>query len=97
MATLTVRRLEEIDRDWLKRESLSKGISMEEYVRRMIRTARVANMQAFGDVLAGMNASLDDETRAVLGDPLSIERPSPPARDDAFPRDEDDTPVRAAS
>lgn len=95
MATLTIRRLDEVDRDWLRRVSQSEGISMEEYVRRMVRTARLDTRRTFGDVLDEINGSLDDETRDLLGDPPPIERPAPRARD-IIPRDDDDVPARAA-
>ena len=77
MATLTIRRLEEADRDWLRRAARDEGVSMEEYVRRMLRRARLATTQRFGDVLDELDRSLSEEDRALLGDAPVIERPPP--------------------
>lgn len=96
MATLTIRRLDEADRDWLRRAARGQGISVEEYVRRLVRAERLATTRAFGDVLDQMNASLDDEGRALLADPPPIERLPVTARE-TFPPDDDDAFARAAS
>lgn len=36
MASITVRQIDRVDKEWLQREAARKGISMEEMVRRLI-------------------------------------------------------------
>ena len=96
MATLTIRRLDESDREWLREAARREGISMEEYVRRLVRVAREDSSRTLGDVLGEMNDSLDPDDRKLLADPPSIERPSPCPRD-LFADDDEEGPARAAS
>ena len=39
-STITVRRIDPRDKSWLKREARKAGVSMEEFVRRLIRERR---------------------------------------------------------
>lgn len=96
MATLTIRRLDEDDHEWLRRVARQEGVSVEEYVRRLVRTAKVAASRTLGEVLEEMNASLDAEGRALLAEPPPIERLPLRARD-LFPPDDGETSARAAS
>ena len=43
ISTITVRDIDPRDEAWLKREARKVGVSMEEFVRRMIRERRVNN------------------------------------------------------
>ncbi len=96
MPTLTIRRLDEVDHDWLRQAAKREGISVEEYVRRMVRAARTTASRSLGSLLETMNASLDDDELALLAEPPVIERPSPRARDLAAP-DDDEASMREAS
>ena len=96
MPTLTIRRLDEADHAWLRRAAKREGVSVEEYVRRMVRTARTAASRSLGDLLESMNASLDADERALLAEPPAIERPPVRAREFPLP-DDDDASTREAS
>ena len=96
MATLTIRRLDEDDHEWLRRAARQEGVSVEEYVRRLVRAARVAASRTLGEVLEEMNGSLDAEERALLAEPPPIERPPLRARD-PFPPNDEERSARAAS
>lgn len=97
MPTLTIRRLDETDHDWLRRAARREGISVEEYVRRMVRAVRTAESRTLRDVLEAMNASLDADERKLLAEPPDVERPRLRARDVAFGADDDEASVREAS
>ena len=96
MATLTIRRLPEDDHDWLRFAAARRGVSVEQYVRQLVRAERLAASRTFADVLEQMNADLDDEERALLAEPLPIERSMVPERE-LFPPDDDEEDARAAS
>ena len=95
MATLTVRRLDDADRDWLRAAADAEGVSMEEYVRRLIRAARASMPRTAGDVLERMNAATTPEEREMLGGLPPIERPAVVARD-PFVEAEPDSNRRAS-
>ena len=97
MATLTIRRLSEDDHEWLRRVAHREGVSMEEYVRRMVRTARARTSRTFGEVLDEMNAALEPDERALLEEPHAIERVPLRARDVFPPADDEEAGTRAAS
>jgi len=96
MPTLTIRRLDEADHEWLRQSAEREGISVEECMRRLVRTARAAASRTLGDVVVAMNASLDADERALLAEPPVIERPSVSARD-PFAPGEDEVQTREAS
>jgi len=84
MPTLTIRRLEKTDKEWLQQMAQSEGISMEEYARGLIRDARLRTNLSFGDIVNTINTELDDDARALLHDAPEIERVKLTARD-VFP------------
>ena len=96
MPTLTIRRLDDADHDWLRRTAEREGISVEECVRRLVRAARTEASRTLGDVVVAMNASLDADERELLAEPPVIERLAPGARD-PFGPDDDEVPTREAS
>ena len=96
MPTLTIRRLDETDHDWLRRTAEREGVSVEELVRRLVREARMTASRTLGDVLVAMNASLDVDDRELLAEPPVIERLSPSARD-PFASGDDEVGTREAS
>ena len=65
-------------------------------MRRMVRTARTDASRSLGELLESMNESLDADDRALLAEPLAIERPPVRARELLLP-DDDDAPTRRAS
>ena len=97
MPTLTIRCLAETDHDWLRQVAAREGVSVEEYVRRLVRTARQSASRTLGDVVKTMNASLDADERTLLREPPAIERPSPSAPDPFAPDEGEARLTREAS
>jgi plasmid stability protein len=44
MAMITVRQIDQADKEWLQREAARQGVSMEEMVRRLVREKRQQSM-----------------------------------------------------
>jgi plasmid stability protein len=44
MAIITVRQIDQADKEWLQREAARQGVSMEEMVRRLVREKRQQSM-----------------------------------------------------
>ena len=51
MSMITVRQLDQRDKEWLREQASSAGISMEEFVRRLIRERRTQNMKKPSEIV----------------------------------------------
>jgi plasmid stability protein len=73
MSMITVRQLDQADKDWLRAEATRWGISMEELVRRLIRERRVESTRKPSQIV-------DD----CFGEKFGVDLESEPRRDDSF-------------